>query len=146
MKNRYYLTTYGLCWPNCSGLCDASLLFKGQWRKKWMADSKPLPQFHIGLTESWKLCLNLCSRRCLRPSRIRVIHLIAIGLWQSKNELEEGRMNFNMLLLICYYCSYRIFVDWGLICFIQLYLKVRKNFWKNCVRFQKLAIEIRSLK
>ena len=93
-----------------------------------MADSKPLPQFHIGLTESWKLCLNLCSRRCLRPSRIRVIYLTAIGLWQSKNELEEDRMNFNMLLLICYYCNYRIFVDWGLICSIQLYPKVRKNF------------------
>ena len=33
------------------------------------------------------------------PSRNRVTHLVPIGLWQSKNELEEGRMNFNVLLL-----------------------------------------------
>ena len=76
-----------------------SLLYKGQWRKKWIADSTSLPQLHIGFSVSWKLCLNLCSRRWLSPSRIRVIYLIPIGLWQSKNELEEGRMNFSMLLL-----------------------------------------------
>ena len=75
-----------------------SLLYKGQWRKKWI-DSTSLPQLHIGFSVSWKLCLNLCSRRWLSPSRIRVIYLIPIGLWQSKNELEEGRMNFSMLLL-----------------------------------------------
>ena len=76
-----------------------SLLYKEQWRKKWIADSTSLPQLHIGFSVSWKLCLNLCSRRWLSPSRIRVIYLIPIGLWQSKNELEEGRMNFSMLLL-----------------------------------------------
>ena len=85
-----------------------SLLYKGQWRKKWIADSTSLPQLHIGFSVSWKLCLNLCSRRWLSPSRIRVIYLIPIELWQSKNELQEGRMN------------YRIFVDWGLLCSIQL--------------------------
>ena len=68
-------------------------------RKKWIAHSTSLPQLHIGFSVSWKLCLNLCSRRWLSPSRIRVIYLIPIGLWQSKNELEEGRMNFSMLLL-----------------------------------------------
>ena len=59
-----------------------SLLYKGQWRKKWVADSTSLPQLHIGLIESWKLCLNLCSRKWLRPSRILVIYLIPKGLWQ----------------------------------------------------------------
>ena len=29
----------------------------------------------------------------------RVICLIPIGLWQSKNELEEDRMNFSMVVL-----------------------------------------------
>ena len=76
-----------------------SLLYKGQWRKKWTADSTSLPQLHIGFSVSWKLCLNLCCRRWLSPSRIRVIYLIPIGLWQWKNELEEGRMNLSMLLL-----------------------------------------------
>ena len=75
-----------------------SLLNKGQWRKKWIADSTPLPQLHIGLSVSGKLCLNLCPRRWLR-SRIHVIYLIPIGLWQLKNKLEEGHINFSMLLL-----------------------------------------------
>ena len=77
----------------------SSLLYKEQWRKKWIADSTSLPQLHIRFSVSWKLCLNLCSYRWLRPSGIRVIYLILIGLWQSQNELEEGRMNFSMLLL-----------------------------------------------
>ena len=76
-----------------------SLLYKGQRRKKWIVDSASLPQLLIGFSVSWKLCLNLCSRRWLSPSRIRVIYLIPIGLWQSKNELEEGRLNFSMLHL-----------------------------------------------
>ena len=95
-----------------------SLLYREQWRKKWMADSVSLPQLHMGLIVSWKLFLNICSCRWLRPSRIRVIYLIAIGLWQSKNKLEEGLMNFNTVLLK--YCDYHIFLDWGLICSIQL--------------------------
>ena len=33
------------------------------------------------------------------PSGNRVTYLVPIELWQSKNELEEGRMNFNVLLL-----------------------------------------------
>ena len=76
-----------------------SLLYKGQWRKKWIADSTSLLQLHIGLSVSWKLYLNLCSCRWLSSSRIHVIYLIPIGLWQSKSELEEGCMSFSMLLL-----------------------------------------------
>ena len=33
-----------------------------------------------------------------------------------KKRIEEGRMNFSMLL----FKTLQIFVDWGLICFIQL--------------------------
>ena len=58
-----------------------AILYKGQWRKKWITGSTSLPQLHKGLIESWKLCLNLCSRKWLRPSRNLVIYLIPIGLW-----------------------------------------------------------------
>ena len=57
-----------------------SLQYKRQWKKKWVAHLTSLPQSHIGLIESWKLCLNLCSRTLLRPSRILVIYLIPKGL------------------------------------------------------------------
>ena len=60
---------------------QSSLLYQGQWRKKQITDSTSMQQLHIGLIESWK-CLNLCSRKWLRPSRILVIYLITIGLWQ----------------------------------------------------------------
>ena len=59
---------------------ERSLLYKAQWKKKWITDSTSLPQLHIGLIESWKLCLNLCSHKWLRPNRIFVIYLIPIGL------------------------------------------------------------------
>ena len=64
-----------------------------------MADSTSLPQLHIGLMVSWKLRVNLCAQRLLRPRRICVIYLLPIGLWESKNEFEEDRVNFNTLLL-----------------------------------------------
>ena len=83
-----------------------SLLYKGQWRKKWIADSTSLLQLHIGLSVSWKLYLNLCSCRWLSSSRIHVIYLIPIGLWQSKSKLEEGSMNFRMLLLKTLFLPY----------------------------------------
>ena len=35
----------------------------------------------------------------LSSNQIRVINVIPIGLWESKNELDEGRMNFDMLIL-----------------------------------------------
>ena len=75
---------------NCSGVCDVHYFTRDSGGK----NSTSLPQLHIVFRVSWKLCLNLCSWRWLGPSRIRVIYLIPIGLWQSENELEEGRMNF----------------------------------------------------
>ena len=50
-----------------------SLLYKKQWRKKWIPVSTSLPQLHIRLIESWKLCLILCPRKWLRPNRIVAI-------------------------------------------------------------------------
>ena len=47
---------------------DLSFEKLGQWRSKWADVSVSLPQLQIGLSESWKLCLNLCSRRWLKPN------------------------------------------------------------------------------
>ena len=48
----------------------------------------------IGLSESWKPCLNLYS---LKPSLNLVNNLTPLGLWQLKTKLPEGRMNFEKL-------------------------------------------------
>ena len=49
---------------------------------------------HIGLSASWKLCLNLCSRRWLSPYRTSAIYLIKIGLWQSKKRIKRRPYGF----------------------------------------------------
>ena len=49
-----------------------SLTNKGQWRTKWVVDSMSWPQLYKGLIESWKLWLNLCSLKWLKPSRSSV--------------------------------------------------------------------------
>ena len=54
---------------------------KWQWRKKSVADAISLPQLHKELIKSWKLCLNLCPCKWLRPSLSLEIKLIPLGLW-----------------------------------------------------------------
>ena len=76
-----------------------SLIKKGQWRKKWVMDSISWPQLHKGFNVSWKLCLNLCSLKWLRPSLSLVISLIPLGLRISKTEFGEGRMKLSIFSL-----------------------------------------------
>ena len=45
------------------------------------------------------LCLNLYSRRWLKPRRNLVISLIHFGLWQLQTPFGLGRMNFKILFL-----------------------------------------------
>ena len=66
---------------------------------KWADVSISLPQPQIGLSESWKLCLNLCSRRWLKPNLNLVNNLTPLGLWQLKTVLPEGRMKFKSVFL-----------------------------------------------
>ena len=95
-----------------------SLLYKGQWRKIWITDSKPLPQLHIGFIEPWKPSLNLWYHNWLRPSL--VIYLIPIGLWQIHKTKRRSYEFCFVYLFIWRLWSYDIFADWHLICFIQL--------------------------
>ena len=47
-----------------------------QRRKKWEVDYISRLQKHSGLIVSWKLCLNLCSLRWLKPTRSLVSSFI----------------------------------------------------------------------
>ena len=71
-----------------------------QWRKKCMVVSTSRPQLHNGFKVSWKLCLNLWSRKWLRPTRSLVSNLIPSGLSILKMLLGLGRINFKMDFLI----------------------------------------------
>ena len=53
-----------------------------------------LLQLQIGLSESWKPCLNLRSRRWFKPSLNLVGNLTPLGLWQLKTLFPEGRISF----------------------------------------------------
>ena len=87
---------------------DRSLLCMGQWSKKCVVDSTLALHLHNGFSESWKLCLNLCSRRWLRPRRSLVRNLIPYGLWHSNTLLG--------------------YVEW----ILQIPTKQGKCDWLNC--------------
>ena len=57
---------------------------RGQWRKKCVAVSVSLRQSNKIFRVSWKQCLNLWSRRWLRPSRNFIKTSIPYGLWILK--------------------------------------------------------------
>ena len=78
---------------------DLSFEKLGQWRRKWADFSISLPQLQIALSESWKLCLNLCSRRWLKPYLNLGNNLTSLGLWQLKTVLPEGLVKFKSVLL-----------------------------------------------
>ena len=78
---------------------DLSFEKLGQWRSKWADVSVSLPQLQIGLSESWKLCLNLCSWGWLKPSLNLVKNVTPLGLWQLKTVLPEGRTKFRNVFL-----------------------------------------------
>ena len=69
-----------------------------KWRKKCRHDSTSVPHLQIGLKESWKLCLNLCSRKWLRTVHSLVTSLIPLGLWKLKKLLKVGVMNCRIFL------------------------------------------------
>ena len=68
----------------------------GHERRKWKVVSTSFPQLQIGLSVSWKLCLNLCSRRWPIPSRSLVSSFTPIGLWQPKILFAVGLMNLRI--------------------------------------------------
>ena len=76
-----------------------SFMKLGQWCKKWHVDSISNPQLQIGLSESRKPCLNLCSRRWLNPRRSLVRYLIPLVLKQLCVLLGEGLINFKIHFL-----------------------------------------------
>ena len=71
----------------------------GQWRRLWVVVSTSFLQLQIGFNESWKLCLNLWSRRWLKPNLNLVSNFTPLGLWQLKMLFGDGRMNCNIFFL-----------------------------------------------
>ena len=57
------------------------------------------PQLQYGFKQSWKLCLNLCSRKWLIPTRNSVISLMPLWLSQLKTLFGEGLINFSIIFL-----------------------------------------------
>lgn len=58
---------------------DLSSEWFGHEIRKWEVVSTYFPNCKM----DWKLCLNLCSRRWLNPSRSLVIKFTPIGSWQN---------------------------------------------------------------
>ena len=71
----------------------------GQWSKKWHVVSISNPQLQIGLSESRKPCLKLCSQRWLNPRCSLVRYLIPLVLKQLCVLLGEGLIDFKIHFL-----------------------------------------------
>ena len=67
-----------------------SIIYVGQWRRKCAVDSLSKPQLQNGFKKSWKLCLNLCSRKWLKPSR----SLHSFGKFDSKPQSSDKFNSF----------------------------------------------------
>ena len=72
---------------------------QGAVKKKCMFVSISRPQEQNAFKVSWKLCLNLCSRKWLRLRRSLVRYLIPLQLWQLKTLFRDGLINFNKFFL-----------------------------------------------
>ena len=109
---------------------DLSFKELGQWRRKRADVSISLPQLRIGLIESWKLCLNLCSRRWLKSNLNLVNNLTPLGLWQLKVVLPEGRMKLKSFFLeMLELFELRMFSS---SLFHSITAEGKRNFERNC--------------
>ena len=70
-----------------------------QWRKKWAADSTSFPQLQNWSAEYWKLCLNLCSLKWLKPILRRIRNFSPDGLFMLKTFLAFGLMKIDKCIL-----------------------------------------------
>ena len=76
-----------------------SLVYLGQWRKRWFNVSISIPQMRIELTVSKKLCLNLWSLKWLRTTRRRV-RKISPFVWLTwRTSLLRGLIKFKIFFL-----------------------------------------------
>ena len=62
-------------------------------------------QLQRGFGVSWKLRLNLCSQRRLRPSLNLITNLNSFGLWHWKILLGQGLTSFKILSLKTLYVA-----------------------------------------
>ena len=68
----------------------------GHERRNWQVVSTSFAQLQNVLSGSWKVRLNLHSRRWLSPSRSLVSSSAPIGLWQPKILPAVGLMNLSI--------------------------------------------------
>ena len=87
------------------------------------------PQQQIGLIESRKPCLNLCSPRWLRPSLSLVSNLTPLGLWHLKTQFPEGRINFKSFFLKIFKFS-ELCIFWSSM-FQSTITEGKNRFWKK---------------
>ena len=73
--------------------------YREQWSRKWLVVSISWPQEQMGLTVSWKLWLNLCSRRWLNPSLSLVKNIKPLGWWQLKTLFGVGLIKLKIFFL-----------------------------------------------
>ena len=89
------------------------------------------PHEQNGFKVSWKLCLNLCSRKWLKPRCSLVRYLVPFQLWQLNTLFGDGLINFNKFFLKpLRLAALRIL---GSNLFRSITVDMNKFFWKSYV-------------
>ena len=108
---------------------DLSFEKLGQWRRKWADFSISLPQLQIALSESWKLCLNLCSRRWLKPNLNLVNNLLLLDYDNWKQYFQKDV--WSSKVFSWRYSSFLNCEYLGPVCSIRLPQKEKRNLERN---------------
>ena len=91
--------TINIIFINCTQEGVSLISKQGEVKKENVFVSTSRPHKQNGFKVSWKLCLNLCSRKWLRPRCSLVRHLIPSQLWQLNSLFGDGLINFNKFFL-----------------------------------------------
>ena len=100
IKSLVFVKELSISFINCAQE-GASLISKqgAVKKKKCVFVSTSRPHEQNGFKVSWKLCLNLCSRKWLRPGCSLVRYLVPLQLWQLNTLFGDGLINFNKFFL-----------------------------------------------
>ena len=88
------------------------------------------PQLQKYLRKPWKLCMNLCSEKRLKPSFSCDRSFILLGLWQLNVLLGDDLINGRILVILI-----SSFQSSNLISSTQLSLKKKRFLKKSCFTF-----------
>ena len=97
--NWNFQIVYCLDYVKWKSECFLRLWTKDCGGKKWTVDLTYQLRLHKGLIKSWKLCLNLCSRKWIKPKQSLVIRFYAFRITRDIHRIRGWWYELHHVLL-----------------------------------------------